>query len=548
MTAMIETRDPRIPPRDRVVLRYVLDRLVEEDPDRVFTKFVDGSEWTRAELRNIARTYAAAFRALGVNQGDHVASFLPSSVEALCVWHGLNYLGAVYVPLNPAYKGALLEHTVATSDATLIVAHPELSPRLNDIDRAELVDLVHLGADDGSGPDIDGLRCMPGTVLTGHGDDPGEPDRPIEPWDVQGIWYTSGTTGPSKGVLSSYMHAYSMFGPETWPFVTADDRYMINLPVYHMGGTGLWNAMLLRGGSVSFVERFQTDRFWDQVRDTESTTVFLLGAMAAFLEAQPPSARDQDHPMRLMFMVPVVDDVPAFAERFGVEVRSIYNMSELCMPIITGPTPTLPGTCGTVREGVDVRLVDENDCEVAVGEVGEFVIRSEVPWSMNHGYYKMPDATAAAWRNGWFHTGDAGRMDADGNYYFIDRLKDAIRRRGEFVSSLELEIELQTHPSVETAAVVGVKSEHAEEEILAVLRAAPGHEIDYVELIEYLRPRVAYFMIPQFWRTVTEFPMTPTEKIRKVVLRDEGLTADVWDREAHGITVRSERIATAGAT
>tara|TARA_B100000029_G_scaffold484569_1_gene536922 strand:+ start:347 stop:1984 length:1638 start_codon:yes stop_codon:yes gene_type:complete len=545
---MAETSDPRIPPRDRVVLRYVLDRLVDEDPRRVFAKFTDGSQWTRHDLREIARTYAAGFQALGVEQGDHVASFLPSSIEALSVWHGLNYMGAVYVPLNPAYKGALLEHTVATSDATLIVAHPDLSQRLGNIDLARLTDLVHLGSAEGGGPVIDGLNCMPSSVLTSQGSDPAPLDRPIEPWDVQGIWYTSGTTGPSKGVLSSYLHAYSMFGPETWPFVTENDRYMINLPVYHMGGTGLWNAMLLRGGSVSFVERFQTDQFWDQVRATESTSVFLLGAMAAFLEAQQPDPRDTDHPMRLMFMVPVVDDVPAFAERFGVEVRSIYNMSELCMPIITGPTPTLPGVCGTVREGVQVRLVDENDCEVPVGEVGEFVVRSEVPWSMNHGYYKMPEATAAAWRNGWFHTGDAGRMDEDGNYYFIDRLKDAIRRRGEFVSSLELEIELQSHPSVETAAVVGVKSAHAEEEILAVLRAAPGRKIDYVDLIEYLKPRVAYFMIPKYWRTVSEFPMTPTEKIRKVVLRDEGLTEDSWDRDEHGITIKSEHITTAGTT
>ena len=545
---MQETSDPRIPPRDQVVLRYVLDRLVNEDPDRTFAKFTDGKEWTRADLHDIACTYAAGFQALGVRQGDHVASFLPSSVEALCVWHGLNYMGAVYVPLNPSYKGSLLEHTVETSDASLIVAHPELSARLADIDQAKLVDLVHLGGLDGTGPQIDGLNCMPAEALNSRGNEPLELDRPIEPWDVQGIWYTSGTTGPSKGVLSSYLHAYSMFGPTTWPFVTDEDRYMINLPVYHMGGTGLWNAMLLRGGSVSFVERFQTELFWDQVRTTESTSVFLLGAMAAFLEAHPPDPRDRDHPMRLMFMVPVVDDVPAFAERFGVEVRSIYNMSELCMPIITGPTPSLPGTCGRVRDGVQVRLVDENDCEVPVGEMGEFVIRSDVPWSMNHGYYKMPEATAAAWRNGWFHTGDAGRMDEDGNYYFVDRLKDAIRRRGEFISSLELEIELQTHPSVETAAVVAVRSKHAEDEILAILRAAPNQTIDYVEIIEYLKPRVAYFMIPKYWRTVSEFPMTPTEKIRKVVLRNEGLTDDVWDREEHGIVIKADRISTAGAS
>jgi crotonobetaine/carnitine-CoA ligase len=543
---MSDWTDARIPPRDRVVLRYVLDRLVAESPDEVFAVFLDGTTWTRAELRTLARRFAASFRALGVRQGDHVAAFLPSSTDAIAVWYGLNYLGAVYVPLNPNYKGSLLEHTVATSDATLIVAHPELAPRLADISLAALTDIVYLGAD-GDGPAIQHLRPRAATVFEQHGDDPGEPDRPIEPWDTQGIWYTSGTTGPSKGVLSSYLHAYSMFGPDTWPFVTSEDRYMVNLPVYHMGGTGLWNAMLLRGGSVAFIERFQTGAFWDQVRETGSTVVFLLGAMAAFLEAQPPSPDDDDNPMRLMFMVPVVSDVPAFAERFGVEVRSIYNMSELCMPIITGPTPSLPATCGRVRPGVQVRLVDENDCEVPVGEVGEFIVRSDVPWSMNHGYYKMPEATAQAWRNGWFHTGDAGRVDEDGNYYFVDRLKDAIRRRGEFVSSLELETELSIHPSVATAAVVGVRSEHAEEEILAIIQPAPGHTVDFEELVDFLVPRVAYFMVPRYWRVMEEMPMTPTEKVRKVVLRGEGLTEGTWDREAAGIVLRADRIGSGSA-
>jgi crotonobetaine/carnitine-CoA ligase len=536
--------DPRIPARERVVMRYLLDRFAEERPDDVFVKFTSGEEWTFSRLHDETLRAASGFRKLGVEQGDHVAAFLPSSVDSIRVWYGLNYLGAVYVPFNPAYRGGLLEHVIATSDASLIVAHHELAGRLADVDRALLKDIVHIG---GEGPDIACLTRHPGSVLeTTPVDVPSLAlDHPIEPWHTQGIWYTSGTTGPSKAVLSSYMHAYTMFGPETWPFVTSDDRYMVNLPVYHMGGTGLWNSMLLRGGSVSFVERFRTSLFWDQVRATGSTVVFLLGAMAAFLESAPARPDDRDHPMRLMFMVPVVEDVPKFAERFGVEVRSIYNMTEICMPIVTESTPTLPGTCGRVRPGCMVRLVDENDCEVPVGEVGEFVVRNEAPWTMNHGYYKMPEATAAAWRNGWFHTGDAGRVDADGNYYFVDRIKDAIRRRGEFISSLELEIELCAHPAVQTAAVVGVPSEHAEEEILAVLIPAEGHDdVDFGELIEWLRSRVPYFMIPRYCRTAKELPMTPTEKVRKNLLREQGLTADTWDREEAGIVIKSDRIAT----
>ncbi|MEZ5102441.1 MAG: AMP-binding protein [Thermoleophilia bacterium] len=533
--------DPRIPPREQVVLRYLLDRYAAERPDQVFVRFLGGEEWTFADLQAIARRHAAGFRALGVEQGDHVLSFLPNCREAIGVWYGLNYLGAVYIPANPAYRGNLLAHVVANSDAKLVVAHHQLVERLADVDRAALEDVVHVG---GEGPDLPGLRRHPAAVFT---DTPVTDEalalaRPIEPWHTQGVWYTSGTTGPSKGVLSSYMHAYSMFGEETWPFLTSEDRYMINLPLFHMGGTGLFNSMLLRGGSLSFVERFRTDAFWEQVRETESTAVFLLGAMAAFLESQPPREDDRDHPMRLMFMVPVVDDVPAFAERFGVEVRSIYNMTEINTPIITGPTPSLPGTCGRLRPGVEVRLVDENDCEVPVGEVGEFAVRSDTPWSMNHGYYKMPEATAAAWRNGWFHTGDAGRMDEDGNYYFVDRIKDAIRRRGEFISSMELELELCAHPDVATAAVVAVRSEYAEDEILAVLKPVEGRTIDFVDLVEFLRPRVAHFMVPRYFRQLEVLPMTPTEKIRKVELRDQGITEDTWDREAAGIVIRAERL------
>jgi crotonobetaine/carnitine-CoA ligase len=217
-------------------------------------------------------------------------------------------------------------------------------------------------------------------------------------------------------------------------------------------------------------------------------------------------------------------------------------MTEICSPIITGPTPDLPGTCGRLREGVQVRLVDENDCEVPVGEVGEFIVRAGVPWGMNHGYHGMPEATARAWRNGWFHTGDAGRLDEDGNYYFVDRIKDVIRRRGEFISSLELEIELCAHPDIAAAATLGVPSDYAEEEVLAVLVPAEGRQIDFVDVVDFLQDKVAHFMIPRYMRVVDALPMTATEKVRKTVLRDEGVTADTWDREAAGIKTKAQAI------
>jgi crotonobetaine/carnitine-CoA ligase len=184
-----------------------------------------------------------------------------------------------------------------------------------------------------------------------------------------------------------------------------------------------------------------------------------------------------------------------------------------------------------------VRLVDEFDCEVPDGEVGEFVVRSDVPWSMNHGYYKRPEATARAWRNGWFHTGDAGRRDSDGNYFFVDRLKDAIRRRGENVSSYEVEQVLLDHPDVAAAAVVPVPSELGEDEVLACVIPREGGSVDPRALVEFCVPRIAYFAVPRYVEVMDELPLTASGKVEKFRLRERGLTPAAWDREAVGMKV-----------
>jgi crotonobetaine/carnitine-CoA ligase len=535
--------DSRIPAADRCVLRYLLDRLAAATPDKTYCVFQDGTEWSYAQTRDEVIKTAIGLQSLGVKQGDHVLSWQPNGPDALRMFYGANYLGAVYVPINTAYKGRLLEHVIARSDARLIVAHADLAPRLADIDRASLEAFVSIG---GKAPTIDGLAAVAESALYPSGGTLAPLERPIAPWDTQSIIFTSGTTGPSKAVLSSYVHAFSNFGPDTWTFLTPDDRYLISLPLFHLGGATIAYAMLCQHGSISLVEYFKTDSFWATVRDTGVTSVFMLGVMASFLEARPPQPDDRDHPLRTVGMVPLVDNVDSFTERFGLEVYSIYNMTELCCPVLTTVPMTVPGSCGRVREGCEVRLVDDNDCEVPVGTVGQFVVRSDTPWSMNHGYYKEPEATARAWRNGWFHTGDAGRMDEDGNFYFVDRLKDAIRRRGENISSLEVETEVAAHPAVREAAVIPVPNELAEDEVMAVVSLAPGSTLEPGELLTFLEPRLAHFMIPRFVRIVDELPKTPTEKVEKHRLRDLGVTADTWDREAAGIRIKRDRLGNAG--
>ncbi|PJK27498.1 AMP-binding protein [Minwuia thermotolerans] len=537
-----ETADPRIPPRDDVVVRNLIERWNRECPDKAFVVFEDGANWTYAELREKVLQTALGLQQMGVGQGDHVIVWLPNSPENLRVFLALNYLGAVYVGINTSYRGNLLAHVVNISDARLIVAHADLAPRLAEIDTAKLERLIGVAGT----AEIEGLDCRAyADVLLPEKGTIAAPERTIEPWDPHQIIFTSGTTGPSKAVLCSYLHLYSNAGPESWPCVTGEDRYLVNLPMFHIGGSGITYNMLVRGGSITLVDRFDTASFWEVIRKTETTATFLLGVMAQFIEKLPETASDADNPLRVMFMVPLAGDIRKFAARFGVEVYTIFNMTEVSTPIFSEPNPEIRGTCGKARAGVEVRLVDDNDCEVPVGEIGEMMVRTDRPWAMNSGYYNNAEATAKAWRNGWFHTGDAFRMDGEGNFYFVDRMKDAIRRRGENISSFEVEAEVGAHPAVREVAAIAVPNEMSEDEVMVVCAPVEGREIDPVDLIEFLKPRMAHFMVPRYVRVVAELPKTPTAKVQKAELRKEGVTDDTWDREAAGIRLKGDRLARA---
>lgn len=530
--------DPHVLGREVCVLRYVLDRHADDKPDDTFAVFEDGDSWTFSELKSKTVAVAAGLHKIGVNQGDHVAMSLPNGRESLLTFFAINYLGAVYVPFNTAYKGNILEYVVDNSDAEVIVAHGQIVDRLAEVATARLKTAVTVGKCDAK----TSLDLVAFADLTGTAADLPELTTPIEPWDTQSIIYTSGTTGPSKGVLSSYLHMYTNPGPEAWPFVYGDDRFLVNMPMFHIGGMGLCNAMLARGGSIAMMENFATDTFWAFVARTECTVVFLLGAMATFLLKQEASDAERQHKVRIAFLVPLTGNHREVAERFKIDIYTIFNMTEVSTPIVSDPNPEKPGTCGKARDGVDVRLVDRNDCEVAVGEIGEMILRTDRPWAMNHGYYKNPEATAEAWRNGWFHTGDAFRQDADGYYYFVDRVKDAIRRRGENISSFEVEAEVIAHPDVREAAAVGVPSEFSEDEVLVAVAPIEGKTIDPAELTLFLAERMPHFMVPRYLRIMDTLPKTPTEKVRKHVLRDEGVSDDAWDREAAGIKIKRERL------
>ena len=538
MTRERDFTDPRIPNRDECVLRYLLDRWANERPDQPHVVFADGAEWTFAELRDKVRTKAAGLRAMGIEQGEHVAVWLPNGPDALIAFYAINYIGAVFVPFNTAYRGQLLQHVIGNSGARVLLVHPDLVPRLHEIDLGRVERLgVTTGIEVPEAP----RPIQRFDELAGAADETLELARPIEPWDIQSIIYTSGTTGPSKGVLSSYLHMFSNAGPESWPMVDENDRYMCVAPIFHIGGMGPPFVMLARGASVAMIDNFSTEDFWAVAKATQSTVVFLLGVMATFLLKAEPRPDDRDHTVKKAFMVPLTGDAPAFTERFGVDIYTIFNMTEISSPIVSEANPKKIGTCGRVRDGVDVRLVDRNDCEVPIGEIGEMLVRTDRPWAMNSGYNANPEATAEAWRNGWFHTGDAFRRDEDGYFYFVDRVKDAIRRRGENISSFEVEADVCSHPAVREAAAVAVPSEFSEDEVMVIVAPVPGQKLEARQLAEFLIDTMPYFMVPRYIRILDELPKTPSAKVMKADLRKEGVTPDTWDREAAGLRVRREK-------
>jgi crotonobetaine/carnitine-CoA ligase len=529
--------NPVMPAREACVLRGLLDTHATNHPQRQIALFEDGTAWTWRECRERVRAMAAALQRLGVKRGDRVAAWMPSGPRIVLTWFAANYLGAVFVPLNTAYRGRILEHVIHQSTARLLIVHGDLLERLAGLNLPRLERIIAVGP---QRPHSLTVPVDPETLLEGE---PSSLDDSVypEPWDPQTIIYTSGTTGPSKGVLSPYLQLYTT-AVVNYGYVRDGESILVNLPMFHIGGTSALYAALVRGGMFYLVNGFSTDSFWDQVRRGNCvSTSGLIGVMAGFLAKAPPRPDDRDNPLRCMTMFPVNAMTVAFTKRFGFDYMTGFNMTECSSPLVTDVNTPVYGSCGRPRTGVTCRIVDEHDIEVPRGAVGELIVRTDLPWTMNIGYDGMPEATAKAWRNGWFHTGDAFRQDESGDYFFVDRIKDAIRRRGENISSVEVEAEVKAHPAVDEAVAVGVPAaEGGEDEVLVAIMVRRGESLDPVALIDFLKPRMPYYMVPRYLRFVDDIPKTETNKLRKNVIREAGVTPDTWDRERAGIRFKRE--------
>jgi crotonobetaine/carnitine-CoA ligase len=488
---------------ERVVTR-VLQHGARAHPDKTAVRFED-ADYSYADLWSRARRAAGVLRAAGVCPGDAVLVMQENTIQFVDAWLGCALLGAVQVPVNTEYRGQILQHQVGNSGARLMLLERQF------VDRVEAwEDLRLLVMEEDWAQSFAKAAELP------------EPELPeVAEHDLVAIMYTSGTTGPSKGVRVTHAHAYMYANLAAQALeLTAGDVYYAPLPLFHIAGQwALVYASLQLGATAVVRRRFSAGEFWTVVRETGVTVSFLLGAMANFLARQPALPDDADNPLQRMLLVPLVADLEEFATRFGVRIATCYGSTENSVPLIAHFGVSDPKVAGRPVPGFTVRIVDDQDREVPVGEVGELVVRTDEPWIVMAGYHQNPEATVRAWRNLWLHSGDAFRRDADGNFYFVDRIKDYIRRRGENISSFEVEREVNSFPAVLESAAVAVPSPHTEDDLKVAVVAKPGMTIEPEELRAYLRARVPKFMVPDIIEVLDELPKTPTGKIQKHLLR-----------------------------
>jgi len=355
--------------------------------------------------------------------------------------------------------------------------------------------------------------------------------------------YTSGTSGPSKPSMWSQAAAlsYGTGGIEAHGFDDSDVVYVC-LPLFHNNAllTGCITA-LVGGSSIVLAERFSMSRFWPDIRTSGATVTNMLGSMASFLWAQPPAPDDADNALRLVSMSPVPSFVDGFEQRFGLKAISNYGLSDFATvtSLVAGAPADKRRSIGKPRSYYELQVVDDDDLPCADGVIGELVVRTREPWRAATGYYRMAEATVAANRNQWFHTGDRGYRDADGYFWFVDRKKDCIRRRGENISAFEVEQVLLKHPAVANAAVFPVAQPEGDEEVGAVLVLREGQVAAEAELIAYCARNMAYFMVPRFVEFIESLPKTATEKLEKYKLKQDAQArrAELWDREREGVVL-----------
>ncbi len=518
-------------------------RVVADRPQHGFLDF-SGEQYSYGEFDRLTNRLGHGLAAQGVRAGDTVVTMLDNSVDAIAAWFAINKLGAISVPLNTALRGEFLRHQVCDAGSALVICEPDYLLRFAEIasQLPQVKLILHRGRLPPETPECP-IAVAP---LDAHrGTDESPIPLSVGPADLTCIIYTSGTTGPSKGSMQSYNYLCNLARTRLrYCPATPEDITFTPLPLFHNNAlaTGV-TATVLSGGRIAIAPRFSVSAFWPEVERSGATIVSLVGTMAMLLADAPDNEASQRCFGRIHTVrgVPFSDAVKAaWRKRFGARFvgSNDYGMTEVAVITgLPGGEHAPPGSSGRRIPDFDVRIFDDQDREVPPGAPGEIVVRPNKPDIMFQGYWRRPEATVAAMRNQWFHTGDIGRFDDEGFLYFLDRKKDYLKRRGENISSFEMETTFKQHPDIAEVAVHAVPAKIGEDDVKVTAVLKPGASLTEDVLCRWAIERVPYFAVPRYIEFRDALPQNTQGKVLKYQLREEGATPRTWDREKSGIEV-----------
>src|SRR5699024_8930322 len=529
----IDTR-PKISPtalRDLPLEHCTLPSLLQQQAEAHSESTlltIDDRSYTYTEVRDLAAQTAGMLHNAGVEKGQKVAIMARNRLEVIQLVLGCAWLGVVAVPLNADLRGPQVQHVLENSEARVIGMTSSFVDRLVEIDLPST--LTEIWCFD-EVPDwfIPSVVFQPMAHLA-----EAIPPAACSSRETAIILYTSGTTGVSEGVMCAQAQ------PDWWGVsvadqlgISADDVLYTSLPLFHTNALNAFVQALVTGAQIVIAPRFSASEYWSQIRYHRATVTYLLGAMINILWSKDPKPDDSLHSLRIALSPATpVELATRFQERFGFTLVDGFGSTETNSTLSAAPYEPRPGYVGVIQPGYEALVVDENDVEVPDGVAGELLLRSHRPFAFATGYYNMPAKTVESWRNLWFHTGDRVIREPDGWFKFVDRIKDVIRRRGENISSFEVEQVIGVLPAVQAVAAFPVKAEMAEDEVMVAITTKQGTTLTPEEIIAHCETRLPRFSIPRFIDLVDNLPTTANGKIRKNVLRDRGRTRTTWDSEA----------------
>jgi len=511
----------------------IVDRAANLYGDRVFLRDRSGPLLTFRALKETAEHIAACLQSLGLEKGARAAIMLPNSQHYLTIGLGILKAGMVEVPIHPANRGVVLHHQLSQSGTQILFTDQDGLARILEIEAISNLKRVVLVGDGTASPPAQ--SPYEGTSFDRFLDraDQFQPTD-VRYSDVASVIYTSGTTGPSKGAVVAHNHNVGIAKSTVdLTGASADDTLLLMFPLTHAGGKYGTSLTALLAGATVYMEKFSASGFWDSVRREGVTTFLYLGSILPLLWKQPSRPTDADNTVsRAWGAAAPAQLIKPFEERFGLRLIEIYGQAETGNATYSRPGRDKVGSCGEAADHLDVAILDESDERCPPDEIGEIAVRPRQPHTIVREYLGMPEETLRAFRNLWFHTGDRGRMDADGCLYFVDRLKDAIRRRGENISAWEVEQVVFGNPDVVEVAAYAVPSDLGEDEVMIAVVMRAESTATPEDLSRFCSSRMAAFSAPRFIRVVSSLPKNASERVQKYLLRGEGITSDTWDRDA----------------